>query len=122
MFDPRVKTREILKRVRKRISTVELRAWADRVLGDEELQSSSDYGWIDSVPEHIRMLDPEQGPPRAVGFGCGQGGDRCVFVWWGGGFGMWGLQIGHKSYRPDETKWYALEWVRGIYVVHSIEP
>lgn len=75
---------------------------------------------LKAVPPFLSRTS--DGPPASLTVEPGQnGGEPYVCVYWGGGFGHWGLKIGSPSFRAPDDGDYQLEWEPGVYVWHDIQ-
>ena len=99
--------------IEKNVDPKQLQAWAE-----QEIASAPDGRTsIASIPAFINT--PEHGPPRFAVL-VNDGDMAYVHLYWGGGFGHWGIKAGKPDLRlEDDAENYYLPWVDGVYVWHE---
>ena len=112
---------DLAEDTKKAVDPSELQRWAVTVLRDTPESESVTTG----VPEEkiavsIRNLRTNGMAFEMVGCNSEDSADpqeRSVCIWWGGGFGHWGIRVGAPTFKVDpasEDNAY-IEWRPGIY-------
>ncbi|HEY3932148.1 MAG TPA: hypothetical protein VGM58_07245 [Verrucomicrobiae bacterium] len=113
--DYKTDTRLFLQRVQAKTNPQQLQDWARTVL--EAHKSDGDFFLLptNSIPSFILKLDPPIEPSVYV-----FPHSSYVTIFWGGGFGHWGLFVGGNNV-PDNPVIYTIEWVPGVYAFHDLQ-
>jgi len=103
--------------VQHSISEAQLRDWAL----DEIAAASGGRVEVSATPDFLNAT--RSGPPSYVVVEPGDSTHQpYVHVYWGGGFGHWGLKVGSTSFRAvDDARNHHIEWKPGLYVWHEIQ-
>lgn len=109
---------------RKVVNPVELQKWAIVTLN--ETQQTNDVIEIpaDKVPDDIRNLTSDDVPFEDASCEALSASERCIFLYWGGPFGHWGLCIGSPTFKFTPTPTYNnfIEWQPGVYFFGETRP
>ena len=118
--DYRLWTYDFLQRLEASGRAEELRKWGRAVLAREG--QTRRLGGSD-VPEWLSGLDPASGVPLAVVVMLDQAeGKSELRIYWGGGFGMWGITVSQADRICGDERTYLMRWERGLYVFHLLDP
>jgi len=111
--DYKTETRLFLQRVKAKTDPQQLQDWARTVL-EEHKSDGAFFLSPSNVPSFVLNLDPPIEPTiRVVP-------PSDVTIFWGGGFGFWGLFVGDGKV-PDNRVVYSIEWVPGIYAFNDLQ-
>lgn len=111
-----LKTEEFVNRIERKTSAEQLREWALNVLAASAGKKERFCLPHSKIPESVLKLDPPVEPFVIVN------PNLYVTVYWGGGFGYWGLFIASNDNKiPNEPDNYVLEWAPGVEVFHDIQ-
>ena len=109
------KTEQFATRVRGKVNPDELQAWATNLLAKTTVVDRGapvDVKEAD-VPKFVRSICTDSPDVDVV---VGRDGDKYVEIWYGSGFGHWGLYVGNPSLVLESSeKHYIVQWKPGIY-------
>jgi hypothetical protein len=118
--DYRLFTYDLLHRLRASGRDQELISWGREVLAKEKKARSLGE---DEVPGWLPTLDPSYGPPLMVlvipSEAEGKGELR---IYWGGGFGMWGITVSQADRIGADERTFLMRWERGLHVFYLLDP
>lgn len=73
----------------------------------------------DRIPTYIRNLSSQGSPFEfAIYKKASSETEDSVELYWGGGFGHWGIRVGSPTFRPEGGD-YFIKWKPGIYFWHE---
>jgi hypothetical protein len=109
------KTERFATRVKSVVNPDELQAWATNLIAGTTIadrRTPVDIKDAD-VPKFVRAIYEDSPPDVEV---VGGDSDSYVEIWFGSGFGHWGLYVGNPSLvlQTSETH-YIVKWKPGIY-------
>jgi hypothetical protein len=111
------KTQKFADRVKSVVNPDELQTWATNLIARTPTppvhNQNIAYLKEADIPQYLRAIDKEQMPDVYVS---NWGDSVVVEIWFGGGFGHWGLFVGPSGWtqKSSETH-YLVEWKPGIY-------
>jgi hypothetical protein len=108
--------------VKKAISSEDLQKWAIEMVKQVNAKTNSDVEiQRELVPMPIRELNSQGSPFQWATFHpADEGKEPYLTLWWGGGFGHWGVDVGSESFRiSEDDDNYVIEWKPGVYFWHQ---
>jgi hypothetical protein len=108
------RTEEFATRVRSVVNPGDLQAWATNLIAKTPFQGHDSLEIKPTdVPRSVYAIYGED--PEMVFLQHSDTGDY-VEIWFGGGFGHWGIDVGPSSFKGIENpKFHVVPWKPGIY-------
>jgi hypothetical protein len=108
-------TEKFAAQVKSVVNPDELQAWATNLIAETPALELHERRYLEQaeIPDYIRAIDKDQIPDVEI---VNWGDAVIVQIWFGGGFGHWGLYVASPEWtRKSSETHYIVEWKPGIY-------
>jgi hypothetical protein len=105
------------QQVKMGVNPQELQDWAAPMLDGRD--ATQHELKVEDLPSSVRKIG-QSGPEMVFLENDPDSEKSCVVIFWGGGFGHWGLMVGKKSFITSDAKTSAVvRWIDGVYFFHE---